>query len=115
MSDLPLLLNKYDSPIIELTEALRDLVVTHCKDCEEKVQLGWGLVTYKSDTVFCAIAPHKRWVNLQFHQGVNLPDPQNRLEGTGKAMRHIKIRTPADVDDAVVSLILAALAFSDNA
>ena len=31
-------------------------------------------------------------MNLQFWRGIELTDPENLLEGTGKKMRHIKIR-----------------------
>ncbi|MFN3918642.1 MAG: DUF1801 domain-containing protein, partial [Flavobacteriales bacterium] len=39
------------------------------------------------------IAPHKNWVNLGFFSGTDLYDPENLLEGTGKKMRHIKIKS----------------------
>ncbi len=44
-----------------------------------------------------AIVPHRAWVNLQLADGVDLPDPAGRIEGTGKRIRHVKVRS---VDDA---------------
>jgi len=37
-------------------------------------------------------------VNLMFPRGVDLKDPEGLLEGSGKAMRHVKMRLCADVD-----------------
>jgi hypothetical protein len=48
-------------------------------------------------------------VNVGFFRGVDLPDPQRLLEGTGKAMRHVKVRPGVDVEsDALRRLIEAA-------
>ncbi len=45
---------------------------------------------------FCAISPHKGWVNLQFHSGGCLEDPDGLLEGSGTSMRHVKVATSSD-------------------
>lgn len=48
-------------------------------------------------------------VNVGFFRGADLPDPHDLLEGTGKAMRHVKLRTDGRVDgDALAALIVAA-------
>jgi hypothetical protein len=55
--------------------------------------------------------PHARHVNLGFFRGVALPDPEGLLEGTGKALRHVKLRDPADaLEPAVTDLLRAAIA-----
>ena len=48
-------------------------------------------------------------VNVGFFQGAALPDPAGLLQGTGKFMRHVKLRpgTPANAD-ALSRLIEAA-------
>ena len=43
-----------------------------------------------------AIIPHTAHVNLQLADGVELPNPDGRIEGTGKRVRHIKIRSEDD-------------------
>ena len=40
-----------------------------------------------------AIIPHKVRVNLQLADGAELPDPDGRIEGTGKRIRHVKVRS----------------------
>ena len=39
----------------------------------------------------CSIMGAKGYVRLQFFRGMELPDAESRLEGTGKGMRHLKV------------------------
>ena len=58
-----------------------------------------------------AIIAHKSHVNLQLADGADLPDPGGLIEGTGKRIRHVKIRSvEAASSPAVVALIEAQLA-----
>ena len=41
------------------------------------------------------LIPHARWVNAQLANAVDLPDPAGLLEGTGKRIRHVKLRSEA--------------------
>ena len=54
-----------------------------------------------------AIIPHKAHVNLQLADGVDLPDPDGRIEGTGKRIRHVKVRS---VDEAGAPWVRAVVA-----
>lgn len=50
-------------------------------------------------------------VNVGFFRGAELRDPDGLLEGTGKFMRHVKLRPESDVDaEALIRLIDAAYA-----
>jgi hypothetical protein len=50
-------------------------------------------------------------VNVGFFRGAELADPEGLLAGTGRFMRHVKLRPAADVDAAALSgLIHAAYA-----
>jgi hypothetical protein len=59
---------------------------------------------------FLAISPHARHVNLQFTRGVELPDPARLLEGTGKSMRHIKVRSQADIERPELAALIGTAA-----
>lgn len=48
--------------------------------------------------------------NLEFGDGVDVPDPAHRLEGTGKRLRHVKISTSQDVLSPEVRALLEAAA-----
>jgi hypothetical protein len=48
-------------------------------------------------------------VNVGFFDGANLRDPAGMLEGTGRFMRHVKIRPDFPIDEAALrGLIVAA-------
>ena len=48
-------------------------------------------------------------VNVGFFLGAHLEDPARLLEGTGKNMRHVKLRPGAAIDrEALAALIEAA-------
>jgi hypothetical protein len=51
-------------------------------------------------------------VNVGFFQGAGLPDPARLLQGTGKFMRHVKLR-PGTAVDAAALRKLVEVAFSD--
>lgn len=63
------------------------------------------------DAAFAYVNAFTAHVNVGFFLGVALPDPAGLLEGTGRFMRHVKIRPDDDVDgEALRTLISAAYA-----
>jgi hypothetical protein len=61
------------------------------------------------DAAFGYVNAFTAHVNVGLFQGAALPDPTRLLEGTGKFMRHVKLRPGSDVDpDALRALIDAA-------
>ena len=61
------------------------------------------------DAPFAYVGVFKAHVNVGFFQGASLDDPARLLEGTGKRMRHVKLRPGADIDAAaLIALIDAA-------
>jgi hypothetical protein len=62
-----------------------------------------------ADAAFAYVNAFKAHVNVGFFRGAELPDPSGLLEGTGKFMRHVKLRPESDVDAAaLVQLIRTA-------
>jgi hypothetical protein len=51
-------------------------------------------------------------VNVGFFQGAGLPDPGRLLQGTGKFMRHVKLRPGTATNGAALSRLVDA-AYSD--
>lgn len=82
----------------------------------ETVRLGDNAATYgvgpkKMTDGYAYIMPMRGYINLGFYQGAVLADPQRLLEGTGKGLRHVKIRSLAEANrPAVRALVAAALA-----
>ena len=61
------------------------------------------------DAAFGYVNAFRAHVNVGFFCGAMLRDPAGLLEGTGKRMRHVKLRLDQDVDgDALNELIAAA-------
>ena len=60
---------------------------------------------------FISIAGYPKWVTLFFLDGAALHDPEGLLEGDGKQVRGIRLKTPADLDSpAVAALVAQAIA-----
>jgi hypothetical protein len=55
-----------------------------------------------------SIATYTKWLNLYFFEGDNLPDPDGLLQGSGVAVRHIRITDAKDLDRPAVKALMAA-------
>lgn len=64
------------------------------------------------DAAFAYVGVFKAHVNLGFFHGAALPDPKGLLEGTGKFMRHVKIKPGRAVDRPSIEALIAA-AYTD--
>jgi hypothetical protein len=64
------------------------------------------------DAAFGYVNVFKDHVNVGFFRGAELPDANGLLEGTGKFMRHVKIRPGQRIDDAALSK-LVHIAYAD--
>ena len=54
------------------------------------------------DAAFAYVDAFTAHVNVGFFRGAELADPNGLLEGTGKFMRHVKLRPARDVDAAAM-------------
>lgn len=95
---------------------LRALVLAVHPEAVEVVRLGDNAASYgvgpkKMSEAYCYVMVQKSWVNLGFYYGTAVPDPAGLLEGTGKRLRHVKVRSPAEAQQpALRALVAAALA-----
>ncbi len=60
------------------------------------------------DAAFGYVDAFKAHVNVGFYFGAALDDPAHLLEGSGKRMRHVKLRWGAPVDEAALRALIAA-------
>jgi hypothetical protein len=64
-----------------------------------------------ADAAFAYVNAFKAHVNVGFFRGAELADPAGLLEGTGKYMRHVKLRPDGDIDaSGLIRLIESAYA-----
>ena len=57
---------------------------------------------------FAYTGAFKAHVNLGFFHGVDLPDPHGLLEGTGKRMRHVKLKPASLPDEELLEALIHA-------
>lgn len=105
-------LEGYAPDIRDLTHEVRALIASVTPDADEYLKLGWKVIWYgfgpKMPAQFAVVMPTKKHVGLGFAHGRELPDAKRRLEGTGRRMRHVKLRTEADVADPAIAALLRA-------
>lgn len=65
-----------------------------------------------ADAAFAYVNAFKAHVNVGFFRGAEIADPDGLLEGTGRFMRHVKLRPERDVD-AKALLRVIETAYSD--
>jgi hypothetical protein len=99
-----------------VTLFLRDQIIAADPDTVETPRpgdrsLSYGIGPKKMIEGYAYLMPQRGYVNLGFYRGTSLPDPAGLLEGTGAALRHVKIRTLDEARrQAVRELIVAAVA-----
>ena len=110
--DFETLLQPHTRAVAETARALRLVLAAAFPDAVEQVDFGNKLLAVgrsmaMRDLAF-AIIPHSAHVNLQLPDGVDLPDPDGLIEGTGKRIRHVKIRSVEAASSAAVRAIVDA-------
>lgn len=60
------------------------------------------------DVPFSYVNVFTSHVNVGFFQGAALADPGRLLQGSGRFMRHVKLRPGMDVDDAALRRLIEA-------
>ena len=70
----------------------------------------WGVPTFEAQDPFCFYMVGKNHVTFGFHFGTSLEDPQRLLEGTGKNLRHVKLRKVEDLERTGLKQLVEAAA-----
>jgi hypothetical protein len=102
-----LVTNKPEAQALALE--LRKLIRHLLPKAKEKIYPGWGVADYgfaETGRGFLSIGPQKSYVNLYFMDGSELADPAGLLEGSGKRMRHVKIRKPEDLKNRALHTLV---------
>jgi len=59
------------------------------------------------DAPFAYVNAFRAHASVGFFRGAILADPAGLLEGSGKRMRHVKLRTGKDLDDSALANLIA--------
>lgn len=105
-SALAQLLAPQSDSIRDLTNRLIAFMEKTTPQLSREVKLGWKNITYSGNKTIFAIQPYSQYVSLHFYRGIELPDPQGLLEGSGKKLRHVKIHKPEDIRDELLLPLL---------
>ncbi len=111
------ILRDFHPEIREIAEELRLVVKKLVPEAKEKAYPGWKAIGCRHPTAgyFCGIFPQESEVHLLFEWGILLPDPQGILQGEGKQVRYVVIKSLETIDrSAVAALIDAALTLPDS-
>jgi len=65
-----------------------------------------------ADAAFAYVNAFRAHVNVGFFRGAEIADPDSLLEGTGKLMRHVKLRPAGEVSPAALKRLIE-LAYAD--
>ena len=101
-------MNEHSGPLGAIARHWFDVI----RDCGDDVRelLHDGCPTAcVGDAAFAYVNAFKAHVNVGLFRGAALADPVGLLEGTGKYMRHAKLRPDGDIDaTALIKLIESA-------
>jgi hypothetical protein len=108
-------LSGFPSGIQSLANELRELVKETVPKLNEAVYPGWKLIGYRAkqgrrSAYFCFIAPFENRIMLGFEYGIQLFDPELRLEGEGAQVRYLTVREPEDIQPEIFRVFIAEAA-----
>lgn len=102
---------EFDLEVAAVARAARQLLLDVLPEAREVLDRPDRIVGYATGPraikdFWAAVAPHGRHVNVQLANGAIVEDPAGLVEGTGKRIRHVKLRTVDDVLDPQLRALL---------
>jgi hypothetical protein len=88
----------------ETLTALRRLVHEAAPGVTDSIK--WGQPVFDLNGPFAHMKAFGSHVNFGFWRGAELVDPKGVLKGTGSRMRHVELRSPADIDAPVLQAMV---------
>lgn len=107
-------LSNFSEEVFTKALNLREVLFENLPGIIEQIDIPAKMIAYsygqKYAEMICTIIPSKKGIKLGFYKGVDLPDPDNLLEGTGKISRYVEIRSKDQIRSAALKkLIKSAL------
>jgi hypothetical protein len=99
-------------PLGPIVNAAVQAIEKHIPHAKQTVKWGWPCWTGNGNIVSLIVM--RKSVNLELWRGAHLEDPDGVLEGTGKDLRHIKLRKAGDVRQKEIIRVLAAACIADG-
>jgi len=107
-------LSKYEEQVFNNVLKLRKVLFANLPDIIEQIDLPAKMIAYcygqKYVEMICTIIPSKKGIKLAFYNGIDLPDPDNLLEGSAKLSRYVEIKSNEQINsNALKQLIVNGL------
>ena len=96
-----------------VVRALRAFVRKQAPHLREEMK--WGGIAFMDSWIVCYAHALGTHVDFGFFKGVQLKDPTKILQGEGKYLRHIKVRTPDDIPEKELARLLKQAVALDRA
>lgn len=92
---------------IVILEELRKLIHESVENVSEEIK--WGFPVFASTKDFAYLRYSKKHITLGFYNIDKIQDPDSLLEGEGNTLKHIKIKSMAEIRKEVLSLWLTQI------
>lgn len=102
--EVTLYIEKSEENNSKILNKLRALIFSKFPNVNE--QFKWSRPVYAINKDFCYLKTTKKCVTLGFFEFDKIKTNSHLIEGTGKSMRHIKIKTTEEIDTFKVSKML---------
>lgn len=96
-----------------VAETVRHLI--HALAPHLRLEPRWGHPWYVGNDLVLLVGPFANHTSVEFWRGTTLKDPEHLLEGTGKNLRHVKLRSVEDATrPAFVGLMREAIRLDES-
>ena len=82
----------------EIVARVRQIILEAAPEADESIK--WAQPVYEINGPFAYIKAFKNSVNFGFWRGADINDPDGLLGGSGDKMRHVKLVSLDDIDEA---------------
>src|SRR5262245_26178260 len=104
-------LSQYNEDVFANAQELREVLLATLPDITEQLDIPAKMIAYcygqKYSELICVIIPSKKGLKLGFNRGIELPDPDKLLEGTGKISRYVVIKSDKQIRSAAMKKLIA--------
>jgi hypothetical protein len=107
-------IDKYSPEIAKMARKVRAKLRSRYPTAHEIVYDNYNALDERTSSVIFSIALYPRWISLFFLKAKGLTDPEKKLKGDGKIVKHIRLESPETLDEpAVRDLLAQAVAKAD--
>jgi hypothetical protein len=103
-------LSPYDEQVFSQALKIRAILLASFPAIIEQIDVPAKMIAYcygqKYVELLCVLIPSKKGLKLGFNRGVELPDPEKLLKGTGKISRYIEIKTEQQINSTSLKQLL---------